>query len=527
VPAPFIPLRGFAPDLDPTQPGVIVDCQFLLPTVKGMKAAAQPIASTYVPLPAKTNGAATVVLLNGTTRAFAGMAVAIYEAVGGTWKDVTRGAAPGVEVAAGDPLDAHMGKPEVSVAQATERDEDGNVKAVVPYRGTDDNTWRFSQLGNATLAVNGADPIQQSITAGPFADIAGAPVAKCIDVAAGFVMVANTSDATYGERPDAWWCSALYNQANWVPDIGTQCATARLVDTPGANTACRALGSNFVIYKDASMFYGTYQNAPVIWAWNCVSNNVGAPSQEAVINIGTAHVFLGNDNFYFFDGTRPTPIGDEVKEWFFGQRLPSAMYRMRSMHDQRNSLVYWFFVSTNSTDGVTLDRGLVYNYRAKKWGRADYKLESVFEEVIGQITWDSLGSKYATWDDLPKVAYNSPFWVQSSRVPAIIDTAHKLHTLTGKATVSGFATGEIGDDEAYTDLQYVRLRCLNDPDTGRMGGLHRYTLGTDDFETSETAYVDGKFDVDVSARWHALAFAFTGDVEITGYAPTAVKDGEQ
>lgn len=524
--APFIPLAGFAPDLDPTQPGVIVDCQFLLPTLKGMKAAAQPVAASYPALPAKASGAATVLLLNGTIRAFVGMAAAIYEAVSGTWKDVTRGAAPGAQVAAGDPLNASM-KPELTVEQVQERDADGNIKALVPYTGTDDNTWRFAQLGNCTLAVNGANVIQQSISAGPFADIAGAPVAKCIDVAQGFVMVAYTTDATNGERPDAWWCCALYNQANWVPDIGTQCATGRLIDTPGANTACRALGSNFVIYKDSSLYYGTYQNAPLIWAWNCVSNNIGAPSQEAVINIGTAHVFLGNDNFYIFDGTRPQPIGDEVKEWFFANRLPSAMYRMRSMHDQRASLVYWFFVSVNSADGITLDRGLVFNYRARKWGRADYKLEAVFEEVVGQITWNSLGSKYATWDDLPKVAYNSPFWVQSSRVPAIIDTTHKVQTLTGRATTSGFRTGEIGDDEAYTDLQYVRLRCVDDPDAGTMAGLHRQTLGSTDYETSQNVLADGKFDCDVSARWHALAFAFTGDVEVTGYAPQAVKDGEQ
>ena len=67
---------------------------------------------------------------------------------------------------------------------------------------------------------------------------------------------------------------------------------------------------------------------------------------------------------------------------------------MRSMYDQRASLVYWFFVSINSTDGKTLDRGIVYNFRANKWGRADYKVESVFDNITGQMTYDQMGTFY-------------------------------------------------------------------------------------------------------------------------------------
>lgn len=513
---PFIPLLGFAPDLDPSQPGVIVDCQFLLPTLKGMKAANRPTPARLPVLPAQTTGAATVVLLSGTARAFAGMPTKLYEAVSNAWVDVTRVSLTSFEWAAGDPLDAHMTEPALQVAGTP-----------IPYTGTVDNTWRFAQFGNVTIATNGADPLQQSNTNGPFADIAGAPVAALLDVTQGFVFVANTTDATYGQRPDSWYCSALYDQTKWVPDIGTQCATGRLIDTPGPNTACKALGSNIVIYKATSFYYGVYQGPPIIWAFTVVSNNIGVPTQEAVVNIGTAHLFVGNDNFYKYDGTRPEPIGDQLKEWFFANRNPSATFRMRSMYDQRASLVYWFFVSTNSPDGKTLDRGIVFNFRANKWGRADYTVESVFDNISGQMTYDQMGTFYPTWDQLPAVAYESPFWVQYERVPSVIDTTHQVQTLTGAATVSGFKTGEMGDDEDYTDLQYVRLRCLNDPDSGLMSAQHRETLGSNDFQTTTNPYVDGKFDCDVSARWHAFTFVFQGDAEITGYKPTAVKDGEQ
>jgi hypothetical protein len=514
---PFIPLLGFAPDLDPTTPGVILNCEMLLPTLIGMKGAASEVAAKGLPaVPAVVTGAATVELLDGALRAFAGTATAIYEAATSTWVDVTRQSGTSTVRNAADPLDAVMEKLEAP-----------ELTADVPYTGTVSNVWRFAQLGNATLATNGADPLQQSISAGPFENIPTAPVAVLLDVTQGFVFVANVNDATYGDRPDGWWCSGLYDQTIWTPNIATQCATARLIDTPGACTACKALGSNIVIYKGNSFYYGTYQGPPVIWGFVVVSNQVGTPVQEAVVSIGTAHIFLGNDNFYVYDGTRPQPIGDPVKQWFFADRNPAVDYIMRSMHDKTNALVYWFYVSMHSPDGQTIDSGIVYNYRANKWGHVAYQLEAVFDHVVGQMTWDDLGMFYTTWDDLPDVAYNSPFWVSASRVPAIIDAQHMVQTLTGPSMSSALQTGFIGDDEAYSDLQYVRIRCRTDPASALMAGMHSVTLGSSEFETSQTTMHDGQFDVDVSARWHSLVFAFTGDVEILGLTPTAVQDALQ
>jgi hypothetical protein len=154
-------------------------------------------------------------------------------------------------------------------------------------------------------------------------------------------------------------------------------------------------------------------------------------------------------------------------------------------------------------------------------------LESVFDNIVGQITYDSVGSQYATYDALPPVPYNSAFWVRSERIPAIIDTTHKVQTITGVATASGFTTTQLGDDEVFTYLSYVRLRCQPEPKTALMAGDHSNTLsGTDTINVSYP-YIDGKFDCTVSARWHALSFAFTGDIEVLGYAPMLIPDGAQ
>lgn len=130
-----LPMAGFAPSVDPTTPGILLDCTNLIPTLRGMKGAASPVPFGNPPFPTTILGAATCELLTGTYRTFAGDSSHLWEVVGDTNIDVS----------------------------------------AYSYHGGI-NRWRFSQFGNASLAVNGsgADPLQQSIAAGPFTDVPAA-----------------------------------------------------------------------------------------------------------------------------------------------------------------------------------------------------------------------------------------------------------------------------------------------------------------------------------------------------------------
>jgi len=87
--------------------------------------------------------------------------------------------------------------------------------------------------------------------------------------ASGFVLVGDVSDLTgsFGDQPDGWWCSGLFNQAVWTPSVATQCANGRLVTAPGRITAMRELGDDVVAYKARSMFLGRYVGPPIVWSW--------------------------------------------------------------------------------------------------------------------------------------------------------------------------------------------------------------------------------------------------------------------
>lgn len=162
-----VPLQGFAPDLDPTTPGVLSDCDAIIPTEQGL-AAAPSIAPTGLPaLAGVPIGAYATTLLDGTKRFFASTATNIYEAAGTAW---------------------------------TDRSRVGN------YTG---QRHRFAVFGNVVLAANRSQVIQSASAGAGFVDIATSPAAAILVSVNGFVMALDTTDGTYGDRPDGWWCSGL------------------------------------------------------------------------------------------------------------------------------------------------------------------------------------------------------------------------------------------------------------------------------------------------------------------------------
>ena len=477
------PFIGYQPDIDPTTPGVITDCDDLLPTAKGFKAMPAFAATALPALTSASVGAAVITKLDGTSRIFAGLSTKIYEGATSSWTDRSR---------------------------------------VGDYSTT--QQWRFTQFGDTTLATNKADTLQQSSSAA-FSDISGAPKASVMDATAGFVMLGSTNEGTYGDQADRWWCSSYQDATSgtaWTPSVTTQCTTGRLVDAPGAIAAMKALGSDFVAYKQKSMFLGRYVGAPAVFNWLQIPGEIGCGAQESVVNIGVAHLFVGYENFYLFDGSRPVPVGDEIKEWFFSDLNKNYRHLISGMHEKASSRVWFFYPSGTST---TLNAAVVYNYLTRKWGKCTLAVEVPVEYLSGAITYHGLGSLYSTFHDLPSISFDSPFWTQTTSLPAVIDSAHTLQTLTGVSAGCSITCGDLGDDTQLSLITRSRPRFTQSPTSGTMTNYYRDNAG-DALTLGATSTLNsGKFDVLKSARWHRLKYDFVGDCEIVGDAVSLTPDG--
>ncbi len=485
----MIPLAGFLPDVEPTTPGAVTDCINFIPTEKGMAGGPTPgTAVAGLPaLAAACRGAAILTDTMGVRRNFAGTQTRLYELSGSAWIDRSRA---------------------------------GN------YTGSADNRWSFAQFGNIALAANYTEPIQFSST-GAFADVATAPKARILVAAKDFVIAFATNDAGFGDQSDRWWCSAFQDYSSWTPSVSTQATTGRLVGVPGGFTAAASLGAYVVAYKERGMYLGQYAGAPVVWQWDQVPGEVGCVGPEAVVDIGGAHIFVGPDNIWQYDGTRAAPIATgQVRQWFYDDS--SATYRFRTMlnYDRNNSRIWIFYPSASSSDG-TCDRALVYHLVSKKWGRANRTVQACLTFIAPGLTWDTLGSVSSTWDGLPAIPWDSQTYQAAGRSLGIFDAGNNLRTMTGQSDSCSFTTGDFGDDWSSSLMSGSRVRFIRTPSASTATGYSRAVEGAALDTRSTVTYADGKYDFLQDARWHRISYSFTGDVEIVGHDPKLKPTGRR
>ena len=482
-------LIGYAPDADQINPGVLVSVENAVPSLKGMVGAPGPVSGLLPALAAVCRGAAVLRKLDDTTRLISGSATRLYEAGASSWTDVSLGGSGGAGYAA----------------------------------LTSGYWWCFAQYGNVSLAIHKAIVLQQS-TSGAFA-AATAPQASIVETVGQFAFLFDTTEATYGDSPDRWWCSAFGNFADWVPSVATQCATGRLIASAGPIRAAKRFGEQIAVYKARGMSLGTYQGAPAVWQFDEIPGSAGALSQEGVVDISTEayprHIFMGIDDFYSFDGSRPTPIGvGWVKTAVFSELSFANARLVCAGHDAANSRIYFYYPTS-----TTLNKCVVYNYKTKQWGRDDRVIEFAVQYVTPGLTYDDFGTYYAAYGTDIAATYDASFLNAGAPVPSIFNASHVIQTMTGDAVSSSITTGDTGDEDSYLELSAVRPIFLTTPPTANLTNYYRDTLGDALTQDTTTAMNDGKFDVLRSARWHRFKFDMVGNWEMAYFNAYATKRG--
>lgn len=480
-------LLGFLPDADPTTPGAIIACTNLIPYENGMKGAPTGISpASTTALASACLGAAVATKLDSTRRIFAGSATAMYELLAGAWSDVSR---------------------------------------VGGYAGGVDTRWSFTQFGDASLCANLSDTIQRS-TSGAFADIAGAPKAKIIFSVGSFVMALNTTDTTYGVSPDRWWCCASFDDTSWTPSVTTLATTGRLVSTPGQIIAGGRLGDYAVVYKEKSIYIGQMVGAPSVWDFLQVpGGEAGCVGQDAWCDIGGMHFFLGQNNFWLFDGSRPVPIGGgEIRRWFFENSSMEYRYKTKCVFDRQTNTVWTFYCSINST---TPDQALVYHLENKQWGRVSISIEATLVYITSGATIDGLAGTSPTVDGLSNISFDSQYWLAGGPYLGAFNTSHQLQLMVGDSATSSFTTWDNGDDDRYSLLHKIRIRFAPGaaPTSASVAVYGKATEGGTLITGPTGTLTDGKFDVLQSARFHRASFAFTGPVKVIGFGASLIPQG--
>lgn len=319
------PFYDFAPDLNLTTPGIILDASSCVPSVKGYKARNSAVQVAPV-LPNTAGGVYepplggyVALYSNGTTSILVGTATRLFRLVSGAWTAIGSG-----------------------------------YTATFP--------WVFTQFADDVLATSPTNTNIQ-VAAGPtgtFGNLTGSPPtnASTIISVAGFAAAYNKNE---------WFNSSAGVDTAWPPNVTTQSGSGFLYDYPGNIVAAAALARQQIVFKQASMFMLSYVGGTQVWSSQILSSNTGTWGQGCVCPMPTAVAFLGTDDFYICQGAAPTRIPNNMKEWFFITAAPQYLPIVSSWYDPLSAACFWHFVSNNPPYAGVPDRYVAWNSRSGRW----------------------------------------------------------------------------------------------------------------------------------------------------------------
>lgn len=451
-----VPFYDFAPDLNLTTPGIILDASGAIPTIKGYRARPSAVQISNS-LPSAPLGAYVALYANGTTRIIAGTSNSLNYLVPGTggglgaWTNIGLG-----------------------------------YTATWP--------WVFTQFGEDVLATSAGNTNIQVANGptGSFTNLGGSPPTN----AASVLSVAGFAAAYSGSE---WFNSSAGTDTGWPPNVTTQSGSGFLYDYPGNIIASAALFRNQIVWKKDSTWMLTYIGGDQVWSSQVLSANTGTWGQGCVCPMPTAIAFLGTDDFYICQGAAPQRIPNSMKEWFFSichkdaNNNPDQLNLTSSWFDPLSATCYWHFVSQNPPYAGVPDRYVGWNSRSGRWvpGYLNTPLV-VWNTQDGQQSGLYFDSNYALW--------------QWSGPPS------NMFILTGYQGDQDNLTQLQKVRVSYNQGYYPRSQTCTP--------MHVYRLGDYPTVDAPAVFnqLDGWFNLRATDRYHQVQVATVGQCEIMAMA---------
>lgn len=281
-----------------------------------------------------------------------------------------------------------------------------------PFTGGNENFFQFANVSEngIILITNGVDNIRQWNGSGNNSLLGGGPgKAKYITYVTPYVLLANLNE---GGDVNPW--KVKWNDTD-APETwsGGNSGSALLTNETSVIKNIIQLNEYAAVYKQKALWLGRKVETANIWEFDCVKTGVGLAASRAVAGANGLHYFMGENDFYVWNGARDESIGGAVRDAVFSSIDRSKIERCHALHVMELNEI-WFFVILNGQDWPTTI--WKYNYStgfwyydtcnnltaAAKWQRVD--TETWDDDTPG--TWDSAldtwdaGTSVADWEEV-------------------------------------------------------------------------------------------------------------------------------
>jgi hypothetical protein len=386
------------------------------------------------------------------------------------------------------------------------------------------SSWDFAKWGDWCIATNGVEaPQYVDMSAGTiFADVSGAPIAKCVAVVRDFLVFGDTTESAVSHKNRVRW-SAFNNANSYGSSLATQ---ADYQDLLGAGGRVQRIvpGDVGVIFQERSIWTMAYEGGGIIFRFTEVEPGRGTPAPWSVCWRGGTIYYFSHDGFMQFSpGSGSQPIGaNKIDQWFKATVDTTRMDEIRGVVDRENRYVYWAFPSTSAS--TYCDSMLIYHVASGRWSRASVTTEIIFEGVAPEYTLDGLDSILSDID-AESIAVDSRAYLGGATMLSAFDSSHKLATFDGDFLTAELHTPE-QSGEARTFITAIRPMVSGSATvTAQIGSRNRQI---DNVEWSATGAMNaaGQVTLRRNARhWRVKVSIASGFTKATGIDVLANQEG--
>jgi len=261
--------------------------------------------------------------------------------------------------------------------------------ASTDFSGGDDDFFHFTTVTESGLLIitNYIDSIRKWTGSGNNAILGGSPPkAKFCTYLSPYLVLGYINS---GATVNPWkiqWCDT---DAPEVWSGGTSGSALASNDTSVIQNIVK-LNEFIAVYKKESLWLARKVETSDIFLLDPIKTGIGLGAQRAVADAEGRHYFMGQNDFYVWNGIREESIGRAVRDNVFERINRGKIDRCFAVHVQHENEI-WFFIIISGYDYP--NEVWKYNYRLNFW------YFDTCDSLTAGITWERVNSE--SWDDDP------------------------------------------------------------------------------------------------------------------------------
>ena len=410
------------------------------------------------------------------------------------------------------------------------------------YTTSSEINWSFAQFGDMVIATNynDAPQVYTDGTSMLFSNLITSGVtslkAKYVAAVRNFIVFGNCSDATYGNRPQSVWWSAVEDPTTF-PTVGTSAAINALSDRQdnvGDHGECTGLVGNLgsidcaVFYRNA-IYRMVWAGLPDIFDFQKVTGNRGNICPYGLAQLDNVAYFISEDGVMSFDGANIVPIGkNRIDRYIMADLDKTYLSRVSCCVEPKYGLIVWAYPSNGASNGVP-NRLLFYSPSLDRFTITrtdDVNVEFLLRGATFNKTLENLDS-IATLDGLA-YSLDSGVWLGTNTFLSGFDSSHRFGYFGGDNLEAEIVTSDFEPIQGRQSV-ITRVRPMSDTDSCVVSGCGRDKISVvPSYGTPSSMENNGSIGLRQRGRYHRLKSIIPAGAEwdkFSGIDVEDVKDG--